>query len=35
MKQKDIEDAAVDSCVFENDIFNPELTPYLHYEIHG
>lgn len=28
MKKEDIEKAAVDSCVFENDIFNPELTPY-------
>ena len=28
MKREDIEKAAVDSCVFENSIFNPELTPY-------
>ena len=28
MKQEDIEKAAVDSCVFENSIFNPALTPY-------
>lgn len=28
MTQKEIEEAAVDSCVFENSIFNPELTPY-------
>lgn len=28
MKQEEIERAAVDSCVFERDIFNPELTPY-------
>ena len=28
MKKEDIEKAAVDSCVFENSIFNPELTPY-------
>lgn len=25
---EDIEKAAVDSCVFDNDIFNPELIPY-------
>ena len=28
MTKEDIEKAAVDSCVFENSIFNPELTPY-------
>ena len=28
MTQEDIEKAAVDSCVIENDIFNPQLTPY-------
>lgn len=28
MTQEEIERAAVDSCVFERDIFNPELTPY-------
>lgn len=28
MTKEDIEKAAVDSCVIENDIFNPELTPY-------
>lgn len=28
MKKEDIEKAAVDSCVIENSIFNPELTPY-------
>lgn len=28
MTKEDIEKAAVDSCVFENEIFNPELTPY-------
>ena len=28
MTKKDIDKAAVDSCVFENSIFNPELTPY-------
>ena len=28
MKKEDIEKAAVDSCVIENEIFNPELTPY-------
>lgn len=28
MKKEDIEKAAVDSCVFENSIFNPQLTPY-------
>lgn len=28
MKRKYIEDAAAAICVFENDIFNPELTPY-------
>lgn len=28
MTIEDIEKAAVDSCVFDNDIFNPELTPY-------
>lgn len=28
MKREDIEKAAVDSCVIENSIFNPELTPY-------
>ena len=28
MNRDDIEKAAVDSCVFENSIFNPELTPY-------
>lgn len=28
MKQEEIEKAAVDSCVFERGIFNPELTPY-------
>lgn len=28
MTKEDIEKAAVDSCVIENEIFNPELTPY-------
>ena len=28
MTQEEIDRAAVDSCVFERDIFNPELTPY-------
>ncbi|WP_405371606.1 hypothetical protein [Phocaeicola sp.] len=28
MTKEDIKKAAVDSCVFENSIFNPELTPY-------
>lgn len=28
MTKEDIEKAAVDSCVFENSIFNPQLTPY-------
>ncbi|MCZ8373078.1 hypothetical protein O6P32_10225 [Phocaeicola sp. KGMB11183] len=28
MTKEDIEKAAVDNCVFENSIFNPELTPY-------
>lgn len=28
MTRTDIEKAAVDSCVFENSIFNPALTPY-------
>lgn len=28
MTQEEIEKAAVDSCVFERDIFNPELNPY-------
>ena len=28
MTKEDIEKAAVDSCVIENDIFNPQLTPY-------
>lgn len=28
MTQEEIERAAVDSCVFERDILNPELTPY-------
>lgn len=28
MKKEDIEKAAVDSCVIENSIFNPQLTPY-------
>lgn len=28
MTQEQFERAAVDSCVFERDIFNPELTPY-------
>ena len=28
MTEEDLEKAAVDSCVFENDIFNPALTPY-------
>lgn len=28
MKREDIEKAAVDSCVFENSIFNPKLTSY-------
>ena len=28
MTREDIDKAAVDSCVFENSIFNPELTPY-------
>lgn len=28
MTREDIEKAAVDSCVFENSIFNPALTPY-------
>lgn len=28
MTQKEIEKAAVDSCVFENSIFNPDLTPF-------
>ena len=28
MTQEEIEKAAVDSCVFENSIFNPGLTPY-------
>lgn len=28
MKREDIEKAAVDSCVIDNSIFNPELTPY-------
>lgn len=28
MTKEDIDKAAVDSCVFENSIFNPELTPY-------
>lgn len=28
MTKEDIEKAAVDSCIFENSIFNPELTPY-------
>lgn len=28
MTQEDIEKAAVDSCVIENEIFNPQLTPY-------
>ena len=28
MTREDIENAAVDSCVIENDIFNPQLTPY-------
>lgn len=28
IKEEDIEKAAVDSCVIENSIFNPELTPY-------
>ena len=28
MTKKDIDKAAVDSCVFENSIFNPQLTPY-------
>lgn len=28
MTQEEIERAAVDSYVFERDIFNPELTPY-------
>lgn len=28
MKRVDIAKAAVDSCVIENDIFNPQLTPY-------
>lgn len=28
MENKDVEKAAIDSCVFDNGIFNPELTPY-------
>lgn len=28
MKREDIEKAAVDSCVFENSIFNPKSTSY-------
>lgn len=28
MTREDIEKAAVDSCVIENSIFNPSLTPY-------
>ena len=28
MRREDIDKAAVDSCVIENSIFNPELTPY-------
>lgn len=28
MKREDIEKAAVDGCVIDNSIFNPELTPY-------
>lgn len=28
MTKEDIEKAAVDSCVIENSIFNPELIPY-------
>lgn len=28
MTKEDIDKAAVDSCVIENDIFNPQLTPY-------
>lgn len=28
MTQKEIDQAAVDSCVFENSIFNSQLTPY-------
>lgn len=28
MTQEEIDRAAVDSCVIERDIFNPELTPY-------
>lgn len=28
MKQKEIDKVAVDSCVFERGIFNPQLTPY-------
>lgn len=28
MTQEEIEKATVDNCVFENGIFNPELTPY-------
>lgn len=28
MTKEDIEKAAVDSCVIENSIFNPALTPY-------
>lgn len=28
MTKEDIDKAAVDSCVIENDIFNPQLTQY-------
>lgn len=28
MKQEEIDKVAVDSCVFERGIFNPQLTPY-------
>lgn len=28
MTEKEIDRAAVDSCVFERDIYNPELIPY-------